>query len=137
MSNLQNEWAIIHHDIEMYERYSLLIKLFSILISIIAIAYQIHVYLAVIFISILWLQDGIWTTFQNRMQSRILLIENDLQKKVDKVLPAYQLYTEWNKQGKGGLAVIKEYVFNSIKPTVAYPYIALIALMLLAFQFIR
>jgi len=137
MSNLQQEWAIIHQDIEKYEKYSLLIKLFSILISIIAIAYHIHVVLALIFIFILWLQDGIWTTFQGRMQTRILVIEKGLRQQPDNTDQAYQLYTQWHEQSKGGLAVIVEYIKNSLKPTVSYPYIVLIGLMLLTFQFIH
>jgi len=137
MSDLQQEWAIIHHDIEKYEKFSLLIKLFSILISVIVIAFHVEVLLSLAFICILWLQDGIWTTFQNRMQTRIVIIEKGLRQQDGNTHQAYQLYTQWQEQRKGGLAVMTEYITNSIKPTVSYPYVALIGLMLLTFQFIH
>jgi len=131
------EWEIIHHDIEKYERFSLLIKLASILISVICLGFHLNVWFALSFLLILWLQDGIWTTFQNRLQARILVLEKSLQNKSeDNNSDAFQLYSQWSEKRQGGVEVVKEYMVSSVKP-MAYPYIVLIGLMLLAYQFIQ
>ncbi len=132
MNDLQNEWAIIHSDIEKYERFSLTIKLFSVLVSTLLIAYVVDKWIAVVLILVLWLQDGIWKTFQKRLEARIVYIEQELQNKTDENSMAFQLYSQWedNRQGVAGL--IKEYLTNAAKPTVAYPY-AFLALLMLFF----
>jgi hypothetical protein len=131
MNDFQSEWAILHGDIEKYERFSLIIKLFSILTCILSIALAINPIISIFTILILWLQSGIWTTFQNRLEARILIIENNLAGKACENNPDFQLYSEWQKNRPGAVNLIKEYIFNSLKPTVAYPYILLVFLLLI------
>ena len=132
MNDLQNEWVIIHGDIEKYEKFSLTIKLFSVLVSALLIAYVVDKWVAVVLILILWLQDGIWKTFQKRLEIRIVYIEQKLQNKTDKNSLAFQLYSQWEDKRQGVAELIKEYLINAAKPTVAYPY-ALLALLILFF----
>jgi len=129
MNDFQNEWAIIHSDIEKYERFSLIIKLFTVLIFILSKAIAIETLLAISLILVLWLQDGIWKTFQKRLESRILIIEDNIENNHNDKGTAFQLYSKWQTNRSSSLALIKEYLFNSLKPTVAYPYIALISLL--------
>jgi len=129
MIDLQNEWAIIHRDIESYARFSLLIKLVSILICTLAIVFSIKTFSSIFIILVLWLQDGIWKTFQQRLENRILLIESNIQNKRDD--NPFQLYSEWKNKRLKNILLIKEYCFNSLKPTIAYPYAVLISLLLL------
>lgn len=134
MNDLQNEWVIIHGDIEKYERFSLIIKLFSVLVSALLIAYVVDKWVAVVLILVLWLQDGIWKTFQKRLEIRIVYIEQKLQNKTDKNSLAFQLYSQWEDKRRGVTELIKEYLINAAKPTVAYPYALLALLMLFFYQ---
>lgn len=130
MNDFKKEWAILHGDIEKYERFSLVIKLFSVLVSVLCIAYQIDFGFFVAFILILWLQDGIWKTFQKRMETRILFIEKELINNADDNSEAFQFYSQWESTRQGIVGLVKEYLSNSVKPTVAYPYVVLIFLVL-------
>lgn len=133
MNNLQNEWSILHSDIEKYERFSLLIKLFSLLICLLATAYTLNEWFTILLILILWLQNGIWKTFQGRLESRILNIEQHLLNKTSPDDIAFQLYSQWQGERQGALELIKEYCSNSFKPTVAYPYILLVIVVLVIY----
>jgi len=128
MNDFQNEWIIIHSNIEKYESFSLIIKLFSIFTCTLSIASSINPFVTILIILVLWLQDGIWKTFQHRLESRILIIEDNIENKVNN--NSFQLYSEWQKNRSSAVKLIKEYILNSLKPTVAYPYIILIALFL-------
>lgn len=130
MNDLKKEWAILHGDIEKYERFSLVIKLCSVLVSVLCIAYLFYIWLSVAFILVLWLQDGIWKTFQKRMEARILFIENKLKDNADDNSEAFQFYSQWENTRQGIVGLVKEYLSNSVKPTVAYPYVILISLVL-------
>lgn len=134
MNELQNEWAIIHGDIEKYEIFSLVIKLFSVLVSVLSIAYIPDMWLAVSLILILWLQDGIWKTFQKRLETRIIFIEKQLHDKTDENGKGFQLYSQWEGTRQGAAGLIKEYLLNAVKPTVAYPFVILVLLMLFFYQ---
>ena len=135
MNNFQNEWAIIHSDIERYERFSLVIKLISVVISVIFITHSINEWFSIAVILVLWLQEGIWKTFQKRLESRIIFIEQELQTNSDEDGKAFQLYTQWNKQRQNISGLIKEYLSSATKPTIAYPYIILIVLMLVLYLY--
>lgn len=134
MSDFEREWEIIHGDIEKYERYSLVIKLVSVLVGVLSMAYLVNAWFAVALILVLWLQDGIWTTFQKRLESRIVFIEQQLQNEPDESGMAFQLYSQWEGRRQGVAALIKEYLLNAVKPTVAYPYAILVLLILVYSQ---
>ena len=142
MNDFQNEWAILHGNIEMYERFSLIIKLFSVLVSVLCIAYLVNAWFSVALIFVLWLQDGIWKTFQKRMETRIVYIERqlaqsqELKNEVDESSAAFQFYSQWEEQRQGAVGLIKEYLSNAAKPTVAYPYAILISLVLAFFKLV-
>ena len=127
MNDFQKEWTVIHNDIEKYERFSLLIKLFAIFISVFSLAFSINTLFCTLLIMLLWLQEGIWKTFQSRLQIRILLLEHEIRAKTEN--PAFQLYSQWQNERLGIITLLKEYLSNSLKPTVAYPYIILIILL--------
>ncbi|MBL1278447.1 MAG: hypothetical protein COB30_020425 [Ectothiorhodospiraceae bacterium] len=151
MNNFQSEWAIIHNNIENYETQSLIIKLISALICAYAVTSHISPLFSISLILILWLLDGIWKTFQHRLQKRILLIEkvlladrfnhnadhhpvhstdNDTDHNT-KSTRAFQLYSQWDAQRKGPISLIIEYCLQSIKPTIAYPYVLFIPLIII------
>ena len=107
MNKLQNEWNILHQDIEKYARFSLLIKLFSVLVCLLTFAYDLSTWLAILFILILWLQNGIWQTFQGRLEKRILFIEQQLQSNTHLDDTAFQLYSQFQTQRLGAVGLIK------------------------------
>jgi len=134
MSDFQKEWAILHNDIEKYEKFSIVIKLFSVLISVLCISYILNEWVTVTFILILWLQDGIWKTFQKRLEARILFVEKNLNHEtVDNDIP-FQFYSQWENKRQGIKGLLIEYISNSAKPTVAYPYFLLIVLTLIVYK---
>jgi len=126
MNDFQNEWAIIHSDIEKYEHLSLIIKLFSLLIFTLSLAFSIETLATIFILLILWLEEGIWKTFQQRLESRALFIEQQIKRETDKNNTSFQLYSEWKNNRLGSVYLIKEYLSNSIRPTVAYPYVLMI-----------
>ncbi len=133
--DFKNEWVMLHNNIEKYENFSLIIKLVSVLASIFSIAFIATGWVVVAIIFILWLQDGIWKTFQKRLEERIVLIEKNLSidfSREDCV--AFQLYSQWAGKRLGSVSLVKEYLLNSVKPTVAYPYVFLIVLVLVYYQ---
>jgi len=136
MNELQNEWAVIHRDIEKYERFSLVVKLISVLVCVIAISFINNVWIAITFILILWLQDGVWKTFQKRLEARILFLEQAKRENPDNIELAFQFYSQWEEKRQGVVGLIKEYVSNSLKPTVAYPYVILVFLTYVFYVFI-
>ncbi len=134
MNDFQTEWAILHNNIEKYERFSLIIKLFTLLISSLSITINMNEYVVIFLILILWLQDGIWKTFQARLEKRILLIEQIIKNKATDNETAYQLYSQWEENRPSVINLIKAYLFTSLKPTVAYPYAPLILLIFIIYQ---
>ena len=155
MNSLQSEWSILHADIERYARYSLAIKLFSVFISVVAVSFLVYEWFSIAVILVLWLQDGIWVTFQNRIETRVLMVERQIQtvpdlnsdsdrdkafsekQSIDTTgkTSAFQLYSQWQEKRLGTGGTILEYVKNSLRPTVAYPYVVIVVLMLIVFQY--
>ncbi len=125
-NSLNEEWKTLHQDYERYERYSLLIKLAAILSSLIVIGLTIHLPVAAVFILVLWLQEGIWRTVQARTSKRLLALEQLIKRDDQKV--AMQFYSDWEATRHGTTGLIKEYMHNALRPTVAYPYAVLLGI---------
>lgn len=130
MSNFQQEWGILHADIEKYERYSLLIKLTAVLSCVLCEVFAIALWFTIPIVLLLWLQEGIWKTFQGRLGRRIEYVERGMKDKI-KEDDSFQLYTQWQTQRTGIKGLVSEYIVSSLKPTVAFLYIALIILVAL------
>jgi len=130
MNNLQDEWEILHTGIEKYEQLSLGIKLCCVIVVVLCFAYSLNVWLSLLLICLLWLQDGIWKTFQKRQEARINFLEKSICENPDSNEGAFQFYSQWEDQRQGTAGLIIEYAKNSLKPTVAYPYIVLVFLYL-------
>jgi hypothetical protein len=131
-NNLQTEWCLLQTQFDSYEKHSLYIKLASIFITLIAIAFKIQIVVILIFLLILWLQDGIWKNFQSRIETRLLQIENLIAKEstqdnnTTQSAESFQFNSEFLKSRTAGLSLIKEYLKQSLRPTVAFPHIVLI-----------
>jgi len=132
-NELVKEWCLLQNQFDSYEKHSLYIKLVSILILLSAeISGVISVYIFFILI-VLWLQDGIWKTFQARIEPRLFQIEKSISDESNE--STCQFNTEYNKVRLSGLALITEYACQSIRPTVAFPHVILIAIFLIKYLF--
>ncbi|TPV54346.1 hypothetical protein FJ444_19370 [Aestuariibacter sp. GS-14] len=127
---LSLEWQTLQNQFDSYEKYSLMIKLSAVLLTAIALLTQLPTLIAMALIGVLWLQDGIWKTFQGRFEQRLLAIEAEI-----RALGATtdcQFNSAYLAQANSGGALIAEYVKQSLRPTVMYPYVALEALIIVA-----
>lgn len=136
---LQQEWTTLQTQFDSYEKHSLFIKLFNVAISC-ALLFIVNIGLWALFIcAIVWLQDGIWKTFQGRIAQRLESLEHGIkhyasaknaQGNGDSPLLAMQFNTAWEESRKGAIGLVFEYLKNSIKPTVAYPHVLLLLIII-------
>jgi hypothetical protein len=132
---LQCEWVTLQNQFDSYEKCSLFIKLFSILIScILVFALKAGVW-SLLVVAILWLQDAIWKTFQNRIGQRLEVVEQAIQDNPHHVQECLlhsgmQFNLAWNQSRPKAIGLISEYIKQSLKPTVAYPHVLLIILVI-------
>ena len=129
------EWTTLQNQFDSYEKFSLLIKLLNIsLCSLLLFYWQAGLW-AVLVSGILWLQDAIWKTFQDRINQRLLTIEEALKQSLtneqtEEVLPM-QFNQSWTLSRPSVNGLLNEYLAQGLKPTVAYPHLVLIILSLL------
>jgi hypothetical protein len=131
MSEIKNsfvaqEWVTLQNNYEQYEKSALLIKLLSIVIFCTCLLLSLGAIFSSVLMLILWLQEGIWKTYQSRLAVRLLAVEKLIALGVRVEEKAFQLHTHWqaNRSGLSGLG--KEYLLNAARPTVAYPYVVLL-----------
>lgn len=131
-NTLVNEWNTLQTQSDSYEKHSLYIKLLAIAItaSTALLIAKTSLYIVII-LAILWLQDAIWKTFQARISDRLIKVETALQETNSaNNLPPCQLNSEWLAKRSGFVGLIKEYLCQAVRPTIAFPYILLIGLIL-------
>ena len=125
---LVKEWQALHSSHEGYEQYALIIKLFSVAVTLFSLALSQESSVIILILAVLWLQEGIWKTYQARASDRIELIERALP---EKNIQAFQFYCQWSDNRPSYAGLVMEYIKNSLKPTVIYPYIPLMFITLI------
>ena len=138
ISILQSEWITLQNQFDSYEKCSLAIKLFSILICCILVFALDAGLWSLLVVAILWLQDAIWKTFQNRIGQRLEVVEQAIQDNPHHVqehllhigMIGMQFNLAWNQSRPQAIGLISEYIKQSLKPTVAYPHVLLIAVVI-------
>ena len=133
MSDLGQEWTILQNQHEQLERSGLWIKLLAFVIALVGIAVPFVAWGAVLLVAGLWLQEAIYKTFQNRLGERLLAIEQAISSGNE--LTPFQLHSAWEAQRPGVVGLFLEYFKNSLRPTVAFPYVFLIATTLIFLNF--
>ena len=139
IKNWQNEWKIIHHEHENYERCSLFIKLVAIIVCCTNIAFNFPLIVSTLLMLTLWLQEAIWKTFQSRLTSRLIFIEQSIGNSTSDNSEslkssengAFQLYSCWQDQRSGSKGLMAEYIANTLRPTIMFPYVILILINLI------
>lgn len=127
------EWSALQNQFDSYEKHSLYIKLLSITLMLVAMISGVASFFIALLLGILWLQDAIWKTFQSRIEPRLLHIEQSILQ--NSHATAFQFNSEYNKVCLSGLALISEYFRQSIRPTVAFPHLVLILILLVQYLF--
>lgn len=135
-ADLSNEWMLLQNQYDSYEKYSLMIKLVAMVIFYFAHISEKIGWIVLFLLAIFWLQDAIWKTFQSRIELRLLAVEEALsdrqansQKESEHHIVAYQFNSEFLSKRPSQVGLIKEYFLQALRPTVAFPYCVLIALL--------
>ena len=139
-ADLSNEWMLLQNQYDSYEKYSLMIKLVAMVIFYFAHISEKIGWIVLILLAVFWLQDAIWKTFQSRIELRLLAVEEALsdrqsdsqsgnQKDSGNSFIAYQFNTDFLSKRSSQAGLIKEYLMQALRPTVAFPYCVLIALL--------
>ncbi|VAW89587.1 hypothetical protein MNBD_GAMMA18-1707 [hydrothermal vent metagenome] len=130
-NEFKTEWCLLQNQFDSYEKHSLYIKLVSIIVLLSAEISNVMSIFVVLVLMVLWLQDAIWKTFQSRIEPRLLQIEKYISEESEE--SAFQFNSEYHSVRLSGLSLINEYVHQSIRPTVAFPHIVLILILLVQY----
>jgi hypothetical protein len=125
------EWCLLQNQLDSYEKYSLLIKLASVFVLSSAVLFDGAVLMTAGILVVLWLQDAIWKTFQSRIERRLLQLEALLAggpSPAGETGAPYQFNSDFILSRPGGIGLVAEYLRQALRPTVAFPHVALLAL---------
>jgi len=125
ISALGQEWMTLQNHYEQYEKGGLLIKLLAVGLCAVGFALALHEVLIAALLLVLWLQEGIFRTCQARLGVRILRIEQGLE---SGEVAAFRLHSEWLAARPGMIGLLAEYGASAVRPTVAFPYAVLLAM---------
>jgi hypothetical protein len=126
------EWITLQNNYEQYEKGALLIKLLAISLCVIGFVMALNEVLMGFLLLILWLQEGIYRTYQARLGVRILRVEQSL--KVGEGSD-FQLHSEWLAGRPGTIDLLAEYGASALRPTVAFPYVVLLLMIVMLVVF--
>lgn len=122
---LNTEWCLLQTQYDSYEKHSLYIKLITVVLFSTAYLLNMFSFFFALIIAVLWLQDAIWKTFQSRIEPRLLTLESAIAHE-DADERAFQFNSQYQANSRTGAALINEYLQQAIKPTIAFPYAALL-----------
>ena len=127
-SALGLEWTTLQHNHEACERNALVIKLFAVALFAAGLALSFSTLVASLITAVLWVQEAMTRTTQARLGTRLLHVEHMF--KVDPTDDggAFQLHSDWLASRAGVSGLLGEYASNAFRPTVAFPYVALLLL---------
>lgn len=121
---LVEEWKSLQHSYDRYEGLSLLIKLGAFASWAFSTVIAMDLAFTLALVALIWFQEAIWKTFQARTEDRLLSIEKAWKQQNE--AHTLSFYTDWQKQRPGTIALVKAYVKNAFRPTIAYPYVLLL-----------
>jgi hypothetical protein len=128
---LGQEWITLQNNFEQYEKGALLIKLLAVVLCSVGLALALHEVLLAVLLAVLWLQEGIFRTYQARLGVRILRIEQTLKRADADEIAAFQLHSEWRLARPETIDLLAEYGASAMRPTVAFPYVVLLCMIVL------
>ena len=123
---LGQEWQTLQQCHEQHEKNALLIKLVCVAIFMAGLGLRVPTVWLACCVVLLWAQEAIYKTYQSRIAERLLRVEL-LLAQASPTLLAMQLHTEWLTRRPGLAGLIGSYAISACKPTVAFPYVAMLA----------
>ncbi len=129
---LAAEWTQLLQQSDQYERNALYLKFLAIALvgwAFVTTAPGLGV-LAIV--GICWVSEGVLKTFQSRTDARILQLERAIRQeeteenKVDEMIVPMQFFSDWERLRPSSIGLVKDYLLNALRPTVAFVYFALI-----------
>ncbi len=127
---LSQEWTTLQNNHERYETGALGIKLVAVLLFFTGAAIALEPWLLCLLQLVLWLQEGIYKTWQARLGERLLVLERLLGAPSSTPGTAFQLHSSWSASRPGASALLAEYLASACRPTVAFPHLVLVLLAL-------
>jgi hypothetical protein len=124
ISGPQREWLCLQNQYDSYEKHALIIKLVAVILCPTLLFMLNTAPWGILFITLLWLQDGIWKTYQHKIGERLLVLEKAIAKSWEH--EAMQFDSSWLASLRGGAALVRQYLGQACKPNVAYPYVLLV-----------
>lgn len=120
------EWSVLQKLHERYEFGALTIKLTAVVLFFAGVVVELHGTWLVMLVALLWLQEGIFKTYQARLGARLLALEQGIAS--GETMRVFTLHSDWLAQRKGLPGQLREYLGSTIRPTVAFPYLVLLVL---------
>ncbi|MBX9901609.1 MAG: hypothetical protein K2Y28_12575 [Burkholderiaceae bacterium] len=142
-NELREEWQILQTQFSRDDLVCLAIKLVCTLVFATLLIFSLHGLIGAFFVAVFWVMESMARTTQARIAERLLAIEASLALTTQDPSAlsgaqhqAFYLHTAWSHSRLGVLGLLKEYASNAMRPTVAFPYVALAAFsfLLLALQ---
>jgi hypothetical protein len=128
-SDSASEWCLLQNQFDSYEKYALLIKLAGVVVLSSAVLLDRAGFMTACILTVLWLQDAIWKTFQSRIETRLLRLEVLLAgDPATAGTRPYQFNREFSQRRAGVTELLREYLRQALRPTVAFPHVVLIGL---------
>ena len=131
-SDFKEEWCLLQNQFDSYENHSLLIKLTSIVVATASCITDYAGMLTALIVIILWGQDAIWKTFQSRVESRLLLVERSIGDGSDQ--RPFQFNSRYQQHRLSGMSLVREYLDQAIRPTIAFPHLVLLPVLLINYM---
>lgn len=125
---LTQEWTLLQNQFDSYEKYSLLIKLASIIWLAVVVINQAGSCVTILISAIFWLQDAIWKTFQSRIEVRLLIVEEAIAHKRE--ISPCQFNSDFYQNKTSTVNTLVSYLKQALRPTIAYPHMVIIGIML-------
>jgi hypothetical protein len=126
---LGQEWQTLQDNHEQHERNALCIKLACLALCLVGLALRAPPVWIGITVLLCWGQEGIYKTYQSRLAERLLRIEA-LLGQPEPEQPAMQLHSEWTASRPGSIGLIVSYALSACRPTVAFPYLPIVLMLL-------
>lgn len=122
--NLAQEWRLLQNQYDSYEKYSLIIKLVSVMLCAVATLFGSGNAELVFLLVVLWIQDAVWKTFQSRIEHRLLAIEAAFRN--DNEIEALQFNSAFLETRPGAAGLCLEYFSQCVRPTMIFPHVILV-----------
>lgn len=126
---LGQEWQTLQDNHEQHERNALIIKLACLALCLVGLGLRAPPVWIGITVLLCWAQEGIYKTYQARLAERLLRVESLLGQS-EPAPAAMQLHNEWTASRPGSIGLIASYATSACRPTVAFPYLPIVLMLL-------